>query len=180
MTEKSLTDWLDYLRELPRSVKITPECFKFAKKRKSLKMRQIARYIGTSQAAMEQIVRGNKVSKYYLPYLCTLLEVEPEFLLGSVQDAGLEGIVEEAVEWDQLQTETFTRHGKEYVAFDSVELKNCIRRKMSLTYLAWITHPSSKTKEDAWRDYLRYWFEVGYMKKEMFDAIGEVINEREE
>ncbi len=65
---------------------------------------------------------------------------------------------------------------QEYVKFDAEEFKNRIRRKMTLTSLAYYLHPSSATKEDAWRDYLRYWFKRGYMTKEMYELIEEIID----
>ncbi len=65
---------------------------------------------------------------------------------------------------------------QEYVKFDAEEFKNRIRKKMSLTSLAHYLHPSSATKEDAWRDYLRYWFKRGYMTREMYELIEEIIN----
>lgn len=66
----------------------------------------------------------------------------------------------------------------EYVYFNSEEFKNRIRKKMTLTSLAWYLHPSSATAEDAWRDYLRYWFKRGYMTKEMYGLIEDILDGR--
>lgn len=63
----------------------------------------------------------------------------------------------------------------EYVKFDAEEFKNRIRQKMTLTSLAMYLHPSSLTKEDAWRDYLRYYFRRGYMPVEMYELIEEIL-----
>lgn len=67
----------------------------------------------------------------------------------------------------------------EYVEFDSEELKNKIRKKMTLTSLAHYLHPSSVTREDAWRDYLRYYFRRGRMPKDLYELIMEIVENGE-